>query len=109
MPLTEVECFLFHGQSLAHWVTGFGFNGKQVEVMLAPITYSDGPVHSFKAIFPDAVILSVNEDDEGRDEWPLDIIGFDSSTVGGRFKFTLNCGCVEWAWESGWPAMRTAQ
>ena len=101
--MTDVERFLFRGQNLAHWVMGFNFDGKQVRVALAPMTEGDTPVLRFQAVFTEAAILSIEEDDAGRETWPLDVIGFDSYVVGERWKFVLNCGCIEWVWESEWP------
>ena len=60
-----------------------------------------------QASFSDAVIESIEENDQERDTWPLDIIGFDCYAKGDRWRFVLHCGNVEWSWNSEWPSIVT--
>lgn len=58
-----------------------------------------------QATFDNATLESVEEDENERDSWPLDVIGFDCSQAQKQWRFTLNCGNVEWSWVSDWPSI----
>jgi hypothetical protein len=105
MTLTKLEAYVF-GSNCAHFVTGFDFADGQITLTLRPMDESPlGVPSNVTAKFPNAVMTDTWEDTDERLVWPLDIIGFDSSPCGSRWKFVLNCDTVEWIWESEWPVL----
>jgi hypothetical protein len=105
MTLTKIEAHLFGGNR-AHFVKAFGFADGQISVTIVPVE----PVGDadLTATFADARMESVWHDPSDRCEWPLDIIGFDSYQSGMQWRFVLNCGSIEWSWQSAWPELFTA-
>jgi hypothetical protein len=110
MPLTEIETYLFHERNSVHFITDFHFEENEVWIGL---TISPDEPHSSKGIlyarFPSASNLSIDEDREEQGPWPLDIIGFDCyrKQQESFWRFVLNCGSVEWSWQSMWPMLST--
>lgn len=108
MPLSKIEQLLFSATgNSAQLLTHFRFADGQINLLLVPV--SDGQRafgKGVRATFVNAVIESIEEDESERDSWPLDIIGFDCSNKGERWRFVLNCGNVEWSWSSEWPYLR---
>jgi hypothetical protein len=107
MPLTKIEEYLSSAAgSSALFLSQFRFVDGRVSLLLTPSAHNPQVSERVvQASFADAVIESIEEVDEERDTWPLDIIGFDCYGQGDRWKFVLNCGNVEWSWNSVWPSL----
>jgi len=109
VPLTEIEKYLSsEAGTSALFLTNFHFADSRISLRFEPNV--DDPQIServVRASFTSAVIESIDEDEVERDTWPLDIIGFDCYRQGDRWKFVLNCGGVEWCWNSEWPSLVT--
>jgi hypothetical protein len=105
MPLNEIEQLLFSGAgNSAQLLTRFHFADGRVELRFEPVSDDQNKRRRLvAATFKNAIMETVDEDEVERDSWPLDIIGFDCSPCGERWKFVLNCGSVEWCWNSEWP------
>jgi hypothetical protein len=108
MPLSKIEELLFSASgNSAQLLTHFRFADGQISLLLEPVSDSQrAPGKVVQATFANAVVESIEEDESERDSWPLDIIGFDCSNEGERWRFVLNCGNVEWSWSSDWPSFR---
>jgi hypothetical protein len=108
MPLNKIEELLFSASgNSAQLLTHFRFADGQVNLLLEPVSdIQRAPGKVVQATFVNTVMQSIWEDESERDSWPLDIIGFDCSNEGERWKFVLNCGSVEWSWSSKWPSLR---
>jgi hypothetical protein len=109
MAATKIEDLLFSASGNApHLLTHFRFAGGQISLRLEQVSdVPQTPAKVVRAAFANAIMESIDEDDRERDSWPLDIIGFDCYQEGVRWKFVLNCGTVEWSWNSEWPSVRT--
>jgi hypothetical protein len=109
MPLTKIEEHLSSAAgSAALLLTHFRFVDGLICLRVRPSADNlQTPPRVVEASFADAVIESIEEDDDERDTWPLDIIGFDCYGEGDRWRFVLNCGNVEWGWKSKWPSVVT--
>ncbi len=104
MPLTKIEEFLFQGNR-AHFIEAFEFANGTITMRLTPVERnSESTLEETTATFSNASRPDVWKDASERDEWPLDIIGFDCYPHGKRWKFVLNCDTTEWNWESDWPS-----
>ncbi len=64
------------------------------------------PPTEVQASFLNAVIESIEEDEDDRDSWPLDMVGFDCYPQGEKWRFVLVCVGVEWCWHSDWPTLK---
>lgn len=109
MPPTKIESFLFNGENHAHLVTGCELNDRNLGMTFSPLDKPEALDNQFKAIFPEAVITAMDQQEIERDGWPLVIIGLDSYSIGKRWRFVLNCGSVEWIWQSSWPYIVTPE
>jgi hypothetical protein len=109
MPLTKIaEALSSAAGSSTLFLTQFRFVGGLI--FLRVRQFADNPQASagvVQASFSNAVIESIEEDDQERDTWPLDIIGFDCYAKGDRWRFVLNRGNAEWSWDSEWPSIVT--
>jgi hypothetical protein len=107
MPLSKIEALLFSAAgNSAQLLTHFRFADDRLNLLLEPASDSQrAPGKLLQVTFANAVIESIEEDESERDSWPLDIIGFDCTQKGERWRFVLNCGNVEWSWSSEWPSI----
>jgi hypothetical protein len=107
MPPSKIEELLFSAAgNSAPLLTRFRFADGQLNLLLEPVSDSQqAPGKVVQATFINAVIESIEEDESEQDSWPLDIIGFDCSQKGERWRFVLNCWNVEWSWSSEWPSI----
>lgn len=104
MPLTKVEEFLFGGNR-AYFVESFEFANGAIMLRITPVEKNPGSTsEATTATFSNASAPDIWEDATETGEWPLDIIGFDCHPHGKQWKFVLNCGTIEWNWESDWPS-----
>lgn len=101
--MNDLERFLFDGH-VAHGIEEFNLGCDRVRLRLVPW---EGERRIADVTFEGAKVLSLSElcePDEEDLNPPWDIIGFDSYELqGGRWKFVLVCGALEWQWESEWP------
>jgi hypothetical protein len=109
MPLTKIEEHLSSAAGTsALYLSYFRFVDSRIVLRVGPFSNSSQATASAVQVsFASAVIESIQEDDEERDPWPLDIIGFDCYREDDRWRFVLNCGNVEWCWNSEWPSIIT--
>jgi hypothetical protein len=110
MHRSEIERFLFRGENPACALAHIDFRNHEVRIRLQP--WADGPndpIPTVQALFPSAEVESIEEEEEERESWPLDIIGFDCYRDGERWEFVLHCNTVEWCWRSGWPTAQTIE
>jgi hypothetical protein len=109
MPLSKIEEILFSAAgNSAQLLTHFQFVDGHINLLLKPVSDDQKkPAKVMQATFAKAVIESVEQDESERESWPLDIIGFDCYSEDERCKFVLNCGSVEWIWNSQWPSFET--
>jgi len=104
MALTKVEEFLFGGNH-AHLVEAFDFADGAITVRIVPVEKNPAAISKgTTATFRNASCPDIWKDPKEKDEWPLNIIGFDCYPHGTRWKFVLNCDTTEWIWESAWPS-----
>ena len=101
MPPTKIEAFLFKGENPAHLVTGYKLENQSLRITFSPFGQPETTQDRFEAVFPKAVFTTIEEVEE--QGWPLVVIGLDSYSIGERWRFVLDCGTVEWTWESSWP------
>jgi len=99
MPPTQIESFLFRGDT-NHLVIGCEFGHGNLRIKFRPLDKAKVVEAEFGAVFPQAVITAL---DQHQIEWPLVVIGLDAYRIGERWLFVLECGTVEWVWESKWP------
>lgn len=106
VPLSEIEREVFPGNK-ARMLSGFAHDNGVITATFTAIEPKRRSAESdMVATFANAVMLEVWKDREEREEWPLDIIGFDCYGAGkNRWKFVLNCDCIEWSWTSQWPVL----
>src|SRR4051794_27956967 len=102
MP-SEIERFLFGNDVTVHFVTRFEFNQHKVVVRLRGMEPQNSP--PFDARFEKAEIVSIEFGAEDEDKEFLDLIGFDCYPNKGSWHFVLNCGRIEWVWNSSWPSI----
>jgi hypothetical protein len=103
--MTRIEEFLFV-ENRHHFVKQFSFADSIVTIRLVPVErYAEADSYDEPtATFTSATVPEMSKFDATEpDEWPLDIIGFDCDQNGDRWKFSLTCDTIEWAWESDWP------
>ena len=63
---------------------------------------------SLEAVFDQAKITAIDvyADDDDDLNMPWDIVGFDCYPLdGGRWRFVLHCGDIEYCFESEWPTL----
>ncbi|HET9698585.1 MAG TPA: hypothetical protein VFP40_17065 [Terriglobales bacterium] len=99
---SEIERFLFGEPVVVHFVTRFEFSKNTVSAEFLSFDCEKRLV----AKFENAEIVTVEQDREEGDSLMLDIIGFDSYPFKGSWQFVLNCGSVEWSWNSSWPTIQ---
>ena len=84
----------------------FAITRDIMRIALAPF---EGPKVVTVATFHKARLNSVwvSDDEDDDFELPWDLIGFDCYALfAGRWRFVLNCGVIEWCFESTWPIVK---
>jgi hypothetical protein len=106
MGFSEIEAFLF-ADSGAHLVTTFDATDHQIVIGFMPVEtrLSSNQTNLIKVIFSDVQRYETWADETEKQDWPLDVIGFDSYPSETLWRFVLNCDTVEWIWESAWPKL----
>ena len=101
MPLTKIEgeFAAILGDS-TFFLTAFQFRNGQVSLRVSSPIVDERTV---KATFTAARIDSIEEDEDERASWPMDLIGFDCYAEGPLWMFVLHCDTAEWSWVSEWP------
>lgn len=106
VPLSAIESEIFPANK-ARMLSGFVHNDGAITATFTAIEPEQRSAETDTvATFANVVMLDVWKDQTDREEWPLDVIGFDCYAEGkNRWKFVLNCDCVEWSWMSDWPVL----
>lgn len=102
--MTAIEQLLY-GERGIHGVSEFAISSDGVRLQLLPW---EGPQVQTVAVFSEAKLLSVwsNTDDLPNLDLPWDVIGFDCQELGnGRWQFVMNCGAIEFCFDSAWPVV----
>ena len=105
--LNAIEQLLYGGRG-THGVSEFTVSPGVVRLRLAP---GEGPGHTV-AVFGEARLTSVEAYPRAPEDLdlPWDVVGIDCYDLGGgRWRFVLHCGAVEWCFESAWPVVSQAE
>lgn len=93
-----------YGSSGAHALLSLTLAERQVVVMLAPkadlaaVTVAEFNSATLRHLW------AAHDTPHAEFELPWEIIGFDSTDLGGgRWEFLINCINVEFCWRSAWP------
>jgi hypothetical protein len=101
---TPIEDFLFDGRGV-HAVLEFTQGRHSIRLRVCPWDEMD---NSTEAVFDHARVTSIEvyADDADGLNMPWDIIGMDCYELDrDRWRFVLQCGGIEYCFESSWPSV----
>jgi hypothetical protein len=100
MTLIEQALYL---DGRAHWISAFDWSTSALLISLHPF---ERPAVLVKALFDKPRLISRDDSYGDTLQLPWDIIGFESKPLLKQvWQFCLHSDCVEYIFESAWPAI----